>query len=290
MADTDHIIMFHGTTDRFLGSIKQNGLIPTPELRPSHFESEQDGMMAAFDGTYLASDRNTSQWHAISAAKKFGGNPLMFVLRVPVSDLVPDEDEINCMLNYPIFQALEGDDNCDPDELDLSNCQPFTLEVAEQAARRLWSEAVDIDAQEIIGGCLFRMIDHALGDDWDKNPFYFHPETQVGWNCPTWMVKLYETDEGRLIYRKEMDTLTQALKGLSPFEYPCKLDSCRGRILSPMVLEGPHGMPSFIGYGPIDAPFSIFDRSELCTGNEIRLPDPVLDATMKELGKSPAFA
>jgi hypothetical protein len=274
--------MFHGTTDAFLPGILEEGLLPDPERRPSHVAKDggENHLMSSLDGVYMASTRETSEWHARSAAAKFGGGPIMFVLRVPLDLLVPDEDEVNSMLNWPIYQALGYDDTEDYEGLPFEGRAPWTYEVAEIAASTLLGGgAAPVDVARMAGH-LDAMIGPVCGKDWNRDPDYFHPEAQAGWNCPNWMVALDKTDEGRAIYRENMNDLCKMLAGMDPDDYPCGLDACRGRVIEPIGIDGQDHGVTVVGYGPLEDPFGYFRRTGVLDGDEIVHPGEMITDVM----------
>jgi hypothetical protein len=274
MPSERHIVLFHGTTDAFLHGILDEGLVPNPEHRPSHLGKDggANHLMSSLDGVYMASTRETSEWHARSAAAKFGGEPIMFVLRVPLDLLVPDEDEVNSMLNWPIYQALGYDDMEDYERLLFGDRAPWTFEVAMKAGSTLLGGGAAPDDVARLAGYLDAMIAPVCGKDWNRDPDYFHPEAQAGWNCPNWMVELDRSEAGRAIYRENMDSLCRLLAGMDPDDYPCGLDACRGRVVEPIQIDGPDHRVVVVGYGLLDDPFGYLRRTEAIDGSEIVHP------------------
>lgn len=279
MVSDSHLIMFHGTTDAFLRDILEEGLVPSPPRRGSHVakDGSVNHLMSSLDGVYMASQREASAWYASSSAGKFGGEPLMFVLRVPVDRLVPDEDEINCMLNWPICQALGYDDKFEDGLPPFDELTPWSLSIAETAAATLLRLPPDHEIAKLMGAHIHAMVLPALGASWNRDPAYFLPEEQAGWNCPNWLVELDRTEGGRALYRKHMDVICSLMRGMHPYDYPCGLDSCRGRVVDPIFIEGPPNDVAIIGFGPPDEPFALYSRDELVDGSEIHVSDPVLD-------------
>lgn len=271
MASEPHIIMFHGTTDAFLPSILLEGLVARPARRPSHLteDGSVNHLMSSLDGVYLSSTLETSEWHARSAASKFGGEPLMFVLRVPVGLLVPDEDELAPMINWAIYRALGYDDGEDYSGLSPCDRAVWSVEVAVKAAASLMGDYADEETVATMARHLYDMIAPVCGEEWDRDPDFFHPEAQVGWNCPNWMVALDATPSGRTLYRDKMDAVCRMLAGMHPHDYPCGMDACRGRVVDSIDLQAEVEGVVVVGYGSPTDPTSDFSRLDALEGSEL---------------------
>lgn len=274
MAFDPHVIMFHGTTDAFLPGILEDGIQARPARRPSHVSDDGsiNHLMSSLDGVYLASTRETSGWHARSAASKFGGEAIMFVLRVPLALLVPDEDEVCSMINWSIYRALGYDDSEDYEDLPFQDRAAWTTVSARKAAAFLLGKYADDESVDAMALHLQEMISQVCGDGWDRDPDFFHPEAQAGWNCPNWMVALDATPVGKALYRDKMDAVCRLLAGMHPDDYPCGLDACRGRVVDSVDLHAANGGVIVIGYGSLEDPFSRFSRLQELDGTEICHP------------------
>lgn len=283
MASDRHVLMYHGTTDAFLESIVEKGFLPAPDLRPSHIagSGDENHLMSSLDGVYMAATRETSEWHARSAARKFGGEPMMFVLRVPLDLLVPDEDEVHCMLTAHLYRAMGYDFDTDYDDLPPEERTPWSAAAALTAAATLLGRAKDDETVEEAAMHLDAMISLVCGPAWDRDPEFFHPEAQDGWNCPNWLVELDATAAGRTAYRAHMDAFCRLLAGMDPHEYSCGMESCRARVVSPFRIDADEGIV-VVGYGPLSTPFGFYSRTEVMDGSEERYRD---DDVELEIGR-----
>lgn len=276
--------MYHGTSDAFLESILEKGFLSAPKRRPSHVAEGggENHLMSSLDGTYMAATRETSEWHARSAARKFGGEPLMFVLRVPLGLLVPDEDEVHCMLNAHLYQAMGYDFDADYDELPADERTAWSAAAASRAVSTLFGRAEDDEVVAQAALHLDTMISLACGPAWNRDPEFFHPEAQYGWNCPNWLVDLDSMPAGRDVYREHMDAFCRLLAGMDPHDYSCGMESCRARVVAPFRVDADEGV-AVVGYGPLSSPFGYYSRTELFDGSEEWYPDELVEA---EIGRS----
>jgi len=96
----DKQVMFHGTSSKFLPKILKMGFIPDPKVKKWGLET---GRLASHPGTYFASDFMTSFSAGSDAARKFGGNPVMFEVQVETRTADWDEDDL-----YNPIAAYEG--------------------------------------------------------------------------------------------------------------------------------------------------------------------------------------
>lgn len=84
-------VMYHGTTDKYLQSIKVYGLRPD---RPGNgFGSDEPGM-ESYGGVYLTADRGTAEEAASEVSQIHGGNPIIITVQYVLGSGGADEDQI----------------------------------------------------------------------------------------------------------------------------------------------------------------------------------------------------
>tara|TARA_Y100000034_G_scaffold117517_1_gene157070 strand:+ start:751 stop:1248 length:498 start_codon:yes stop_codon:yes gene_type:complete len=86
ISNFDNLILGHHTSDTFLDSIIENGLL-TPAQTGNSFE---DGLPSDQSTVYLASTFD-NYWLA-RATEKYGGNGIIVVVEVPRRNLLPDKE------------------------------------------------------------------------------------------------------------------------------------------------------------------------------------------------------
>lgn len=271
------VIVFHGTTSAFDDSIQENGFVPKPTKRPS--EQAEDGHihMAAFDGTYVALEKNTATYYAKQAAEVFGGEPRIYAMRVPLSSMVPDEDEVHFALSCHLAAAL-GFDESSIEEFQYAT-QSWSPDVAKDAVQGI-AECFGMDeaAVELAAGHLHAMIEPTV-QDWDGELFFFHPEgNDQGWASPHWVRKLASLEGGFDLYRDQMDKFLGCMRGASPETCPAGYDAFKGRITETFKLDDNANGVTVIGFGTLDDPFEHFRNLTSLNGAEMVLVPEMLEA------------
>jgi len=241
---SNRIVMFHGTSDLFAGKIRQLGLASDPPQRLSKHMADDDGQTVSLPGSYLTVSPGLADSYAKQAARYFGGRPMLVTASVSIERLIPDEDEVNFALGWPIALALGWDDSLRPDD-------PFpmawTLETAMDAVTKFIenSESKRPFDKTALASCLYKLIAPATSG-WEGCQSLFNPDfNDSGWSSSVWARKLAATAKGLTHYRTEMDRFCRHLAGLEPHSYPCGLESCKGRVVegvsfgsSPHVIVG----------------------------------------------------
>lgn len=276
--DKTHVIVFHGTTSAFDASIQQYGFQINPERRPSHQMCTDVQHLCSFNGTYVALDRDTSRYYAEAAAKENGGQPRIYALRVPVSLIVPDEDEVHFSLSCHLAEPLGYDEMAD-DEDQYAKI-PWSIDIARHAVRAI-SEGFGMSdaAAEQAAIHLNTMIEYAI-QDWDGNLFLFHPDgNDEGWSSPAWVRKLTALVGGQELYRQEMDLLLKCMQGVTPETFPSGYETFKGRVIMPFGFDHSESGIEVIGYGTIADPFEDYSNFVSYQGTEMCLdPDFIKEA------------
>lgn len=84
-------IMYHGTTDKYLQSIKVHGLRPD---RPGNGFGSNEPDMESYGGVYLTAERGTAEEAASEVAHIHGGNPIVITVQYVLGSGGADEDQI----------------------------------------------------------------------------------------------------------------------------------------------------------------------------------------------------
>ncbi|TLX16700.1 hypothetical protein [Rhizobium sp. MHM7A] len=266
-----HVIVFHGTTSAFDKSIQEHGFQLKPELRPSHQMNVEEQHLCSFDGTYVALDRDTARYYAKSAVEKNGGEPRIYAFRVPLSVIVPDEDEVHFALTWNLANELGFDENSD-DDVQLGTI-PWSIDVAKRAVAAI-SQCFGMDEHQIgkAAAHLNAMIEPVIAV-WDRDLYFFHPDSNdKGWSSPNWVRKLVSLDGGYELYREHMDQFVGCMRGASPETCPAGSEAFKGRVIVPFGFDGSHGV-EIIGYGTIADPFEDYSNFDSYLGTELSL-DP----------------
>lgn len=286
-ADKTHVIVYHGTCSAFASSLFSNGFILDPPCRPSA-SGEGHDHLAAFSGTYVATERNTARYYADMATRLYGGEPRVAVLRVPVAAMVPDEDEVHYALAYPLAVALGFQDN---DEDEQVATKAWGLEAAKDTLRMV-KECFGLDEQAINDAAthLNAMIAASLGPDWDGDLWFFHPEgNEEGWSSPNWVRRLCKMEGGLAVYRQNMAALLNTMRGPPPENYPAGFESFKGRIVMPFGFGVNDCGISIVGFGTLDDPFSIHSNFGEFVGDELSLDPDFVQAAKTRLMPLRAF-
>lgn len=96
------VLAFHGTSSNNLQKILKNGLQANPKKRVYDSDSSRnkfDVDVTTYGGVYMAFEPDTAIGAGYKASDKFGGQPLLVVLRVQPKSLHSDEDEYTYFLN-----------------------------------------------------------------------------------------------------------------------------------------------------------------------------------------------
>lgn len=134
-------ILYHGTSDIFLDSIKENGLTPGNDNGNSNSKNSDSSYV------YVTNSRSDAEDFARFTAEQKGGKPIVLSLNINEELLVPDENT----LNYDIFDYDKT--------LELSG---YTEEELYQ-----WTEVKREDNQKF-----FLPFEGAYGDD----PIHYTPD------------------------------------------------------------------------------------------------------------------
>lgn len=273
-------IVFHGTSSFFDSSIQDRGFLARPVTKLSEKLSLNDKVndhLISFDGTYVAIDRDVSRYYAKEATNIFGGEPRIYVLRVPLSSMVPDEDEVHFALSCNLAAALGFEE----DTTDYENqyaTQPWSIDVARDAVQGI-AEGFGMDAEAIDQATqhLHSMIAPTIVD-WDLNLFFFHPEgNDQGWSSPNWVRKLTSLEGGFDLYRDRMDAFLACMKGASPMTCPAGFSAFKGRITETFKFNDNENGVTVIGYGSPDNPFEHFVELSSVSGDEMILEPEMLN-------------
>jgi hypothetical protein len=286
VTDKTHVIVFHGTTSAFDESIREHGFQINPERRPSH-QMNGDEHLCSFDGTYVALDRDTSRYYANAAAEQNGGDPRIYVLRVPVSVIVPDEDEVHFSLSCHLAAPMGFDEMADDDDQYAKT--PWSVDIARHAMSTI-SEGFGMTekAAEQAAIHLHTMVEFAI-KDWDGNLFLFHPDgNDKGWSSPAWVRKLTSLEGGSALYREQMDLLLNCMRGASPEAFPAGYETFKGRVVVPFGFENDGAGIEIIGYGSIADPFEDYSDFSSYQGTEMCL-DPAFFDEAKYIRQSQAL-
>lgn len=282
----DHrILMFHGTSDVFLPRIMEDGLLPNPPAKLSALMAKGTGHTVSFPGTYFSTRLSLAAGYAKGAAKDFGGSPILIASSLDVASLIPDEDEILYMLEGNLVYVL----GYDPEE-DEKPLLPWSRDMAEELARWFADlgsvNQVDVSA---VADRIDALISPVTGDGWDRSPELFHPDfNSDGWSSPEWARKLTATPEGMDLYRRNMDGLARLLAGMDPYNFPCEIDGCKGRVDAPVRIDGPDDGNFIFAIGRPGDLTCLFDRCDRVTGDEAHVEagdDDCLDAYLPEAAR-----
>jgi len=273
-ADKTHVIVFHGTTSTFDRSIQEKGFQLRPDFRPSHQMNIDEQHLCSFDGTYVALDRDTARYYAKSAAEQNGGEPRIYALRVPLTVMVPDEDEVHFSLSCHLAEPM-GFDEMSEDDIQYAT-KPWSIDIAMHAMKAI-SECFGMGDRAIEQAAkhLNKMIEYAV-QDWDGDLYLFHPDgNDKGWSSPAWVRKLTALEGGQELYREQMDLLLRCMRGASPETFPAGFEAFKGRVLVPFGFDGGSSGAAIIGYGTISDPFECYSNFDSYLGTELSL-DPEL--------------
>jgi hypothetical protein len=266
-----YVIVFHGTTSAFDKSIQEHGFQLTPERRPSHQINVDEKHLCSFDGTYAALDRDTARHYATSAVEENGGEPRIYALRVPLSAMVPDEDEVHFALSCHLAEPM-GFNEMSDENIQYATT-PWSIDIARDAVSAI-SDCFHMD-QEMIDQAsvhLHAMIKIAV-KDWDGDLYFFHPDgNDKGWSSPFWVRKLASLDGGYELYREHMDLMLRCMH-LSPEAFPAGFEAFKGRVVEPFGFDSKASGIEIIGYGTIADPFEDYSNFDGYTGTELSL-DP----------------
>jgi hypothetical protein len=229
--------------------------------------------LVSFDGTYVAIDMNSSTYYAKKAADIFGGEPRIYAMRVPLSAMVPDEDEVHFALSCHLADVMGFDDNSN-EEFQYA-IQEWSLNAARDTVKGIAEFfGMDDGTTEGASQCLHAMIEPTV-QDWDGELFFFHPEgNDQGWSSPHWVRKLTSLKGGIDLYRDKMNEFLGYMRGSSPETCPAGFDAFKGRITDTFKFnDNPNGV-TVIGYGTLDDPLEHFSDLSSVNGNELVLvPD-----------------
>lgn len=106
---SERIIMYHGTSSKFLRTIKSQGLKINPKEKKWDIDQYSDinqPTRASLEGAYLTANLMTATSAAGNSVRKFGGNTIVVcVLFQPRSGL-PDEDSVRYTLGHAVQKTL----------------------------------------------------------------------------------------------------------------------------------------------------------------------------------------
>ena len=282
MEDSEtYAIVFHGTTSAFDDSIQENGFLSKPAAKLSQkmsksIDSETDHLVA-FDGTYVALEKDTSSYYAKKAAEVFGGEPRIYVMRVPLSSMVPDEDEVHYTLTGHLAAALGFDESSTAD-FQYAH-QAWSLNVAKDVVQGMAEDfGMDEVTIELAARHLHAMIEPTV-QDWDGELYFFHPEgNDQGWASPNWVRKITSLQGGFDLYRDQMDKFLRCMRGASPETFPAGYDAFKGRITDTFKFDDNANGVTVIGFGTRLNPFEHYSDLTSLNGAEMVLVPEMLEA------------
>jgi hypothetical protein len=277
MSDKQHVIMFHGTSSRFDKSILNDGFHSRPAERASYVLNEDEPHLESFDGTYAALDVDVATSYARKCCGVFGGEPRVFVFRVPAEAIVPDEDEVHFALNCYLAHLLGFDDMAEEDEQIAD--KPWSRQIAVDVIRKI-APSFGMSDREVEKAAehLHVMMEKAT-TWWDGDLYFFHPDgNDQGWASPLWVRRLTQLEGGLALYKREMDQLLHCMAAADPHTAPAGFATFRGRIVEPIRFEEGSAV-RIIGYGTPEDPFAEFADPESLSDADI-----VLDRAMIERG------
>lgn len=106
---SDRILVYHGTSSKFLNKILKQGLIVDPKAKvwkDDPYASEIQASRVSLDGIYLAKNFGTASSASTNATQKFGGNPVIVIALFQPRSSLPDEDNIRYTLERIISSSL----------------------------------------------------------------------------------------------------------------------------------------------------------------------------------------
>lgn len=96
------IIVYHGTTSKFLPTIVNHGLSPRKEDKKNIWQDNEDeessseiDFLDSLPGVYLTTNVHTAANYAKEAVAKFGGNPVVFAIQAVPQSAFADEDNLD---------------------------------------------------------------------------------------------------------------------------------------------------------------------------------------------------
>lgn len=106
------IIVYHGTTSKFLPNIVNHGLSPRKEDKKNIWQDNEDeessseiDFLDSLPGVYLTTNVHTAANYAKEAVAKFGGNPVVFAVQAVPQSAFADEDNLDftTLFNTMVF-------------------------------------------------------------------------------------------------------------------------------------------------------------------------------------------
>ena len=92
------VLMYHGTTNRYLSSVLKQGIVPDPRRKTwaddPDVSSVQHNRTSLF-GSYWTSNLMTAQSSGFRSCQKFGGEPLIVMAMIAEGSAWADEDSLN---------------------------------------------------------------------------------------------------------------------------------------------------------------------------------------------------
>ncbi len=248
------LLMFHGTSSAHLPAILGRGLLPTPPAIASRILGKgKEERLVAFEGTYLSYDPDRAVSHARSAARAFGGEPLMVTAQVVPSEGLPDEDEMLYVLQGVFNRASEERDWAPgfPGLFhDPGYRRAFARDAAAQVEDGFEPDAFDREAAEahidaLMEGVILLPRDRVTATG------------TAGWLEQAWAMRLTRTVEGLARYRAALDGLCRSVVGARPAGATADHDGYKLRLPGGVPLEG----PTFVAaVGSLDDPRRDLDR------------------------------
>lgn len=107
------VLMYHGTSSKWLRSIKTHGLVPNPKAKV--WDTDKDSLSnravrsrASLFGTYLTTNLMTALGSATTAVDKFGGSHLFVVAKIQLLSGKADEDHIRFPIEREFVNSFAG--------------------------------------------------------------------------------------------------------------------------------------------------------------------------------------
>ncbi len=91
LRQADNLILYHGTTDKFLADILEEGLLPRGRTSNSTYEARAASESLP-DRVYLTSQAASKGWPSSSATERWGGHRTIIRTIPDLGRLVADED------------------------------------------------------------------------------------------------------------------------------------------------------------------------------------------------------